>query len=183
MSDDVVDLGAMILPAMPDVEIQVQAQQDTGAITQVTLVSGNAGVQVQPFAAPRSGGMWDDVRGQIRASINQGGGLVEEVDGSFGREVNAQIKQENGMQPVRFVAIEGDRWLLRAVFLGTAARSGPDADKLEEYVRSITVVRGEDAMPAGGALPLRLPTQTAASDPGLPPLDPFERGPEITETR
>jgi hypothetical protein len=183
MSDNVVDLGAMILPAMPGVDIQVQAQQETGVITQVTLVSGTAGVQVQPFAAPRSGGMWDDVRAQIRSSINQSGGLVEEVEGTFGLEVNAQIKQENGMQPVRFAAVEGDRWLLRAVFLGTAARPGPDAEQMEGLVRAITVVRGEDAMPAGGALPLRLPTEAPVSDAGLPPLDPFERGPEITETR
>lgn len=183
MSENSVDLGGMIIPATPGVDIQVQAQQETGVITQVTLVAGTAGVQIQPFAAPRSGGMWEEVRGQIRSSVNSSGGLVEEVDGPFGTELHAQIKQESGMQPVRFTAREGDRWLLRAVFLGTAARPGDDASMLEQVVRSIEVVRGDVAMPAGGALPLRLPTETGPVDPGLPPLDPFERGPEITETR
>jgi hypothetical protein len=182
VSESDVDLGSMILPAMAGVDIQVQAQQETGVITQVTLVSGTAGVQIQPFAAPRSGGMWADVRGQIRSGINASGGLVEEVEGPFGAEIHAQVQQESGMQPVRFTALEGDRWLLRAVFLGTAARPGPDATRLEEIVRSITVVRGDVAMPVGGALPLRLPTQ-AAGDADRPTLDPFERGPEITETR
>lgn len=181
MVSDEVDLGAMIVPATPGVDIQVQAQQETGAITQVTLVRGAAGVQVQPFAAPRSGGMWDEVRGQIRSSVNASGGLVEEVDGAFGVEIHAQVRQESGMQPVRFTALEGDRWLLRAVFLGSAARPGPDATALEDVVRSITVVRGDTAMPAGGALPLRLPS--APREPEPPSLDPFERGPEITETR
>jgi hypothetical protein len=184
MSKEVVDFGAMRIPRETGVEIQVQAQQDTGAIVQVTLVAGQAAVQVQPFAAPKSGGLWDQVRGQLRAQVNQGGGLVEEVDGPFGVELHAQVRQEKGgMQPVRFVAVEGERWILRAVFMGAAARPGPDAAILENLVQAIDVSRGDIAMPVGSPLPLALPGPGVDAESSPDQLNPFERGPEITETR
>jgi hypothetical protein len=184
MSKEVVDFGAMRIPRETGVEIQVQAQQDTGAIVQVTLVAGKAAVQVQPFAAPKSGGLWDEVRGQLRSQVNDGGGLVEEVDGPFGVELHAQVRQEKGgMQPVRFVAVEGERWILRAVFMGAAARPGADAALLENLVQSIDVNRGDVAMAVGSPLPLLLPGPDVDAESAPAPLNPFERGPEITETR
>lgn len=184
MSKEVVDFGAMRIPRETGVEIQVQAQQDTGTILQVTLVAGKAAVQIQPFAAPKSGGLWDEVRGQLRSQINGGGGLVEEVDGPFGVELHAQVRQEKGgMQPIRFVALEGERWILRAVFMGAASRPGPDASQLEILVKSIDVTRGDIAMPVGSPLPLVLPGPAVDAESGPVELNPFERGPEITETR
>jgi hypothetical protein len=51
----------------------------------------------------------------------------------------------------------------------------------------VVVVRGSEAMAPRELLPLRLPTADLAPDPGQeqarPPLDPFTRGPEITEIR
>lgn len=184
MSKEVVDFGAMRIPRDAGVEIQVQAQQDTGAIVQVTLVAGQAAVQVQPFAAPKSGGLWEEVRGQLRSQVNGGGGLVEEVAGPFGVELHAQVRQEKGgMQPVRFVALEGERWILRAVFMGAAARPGPDAAFLENLVHAIDVTRGDIAMPVGSPLPLVLPGPALDPDAAPAQPNPFERGPEITETR
>ena len=124
---------------------------------------GDGGVQVQPYAAPRSGGLWDDIRGQIRSSINSSGGLVEEADGSFGVELRAKVRPADGgsqLQPARFVGIDGPRWFLRAVFLGAAAQQGPAADALEAMVRGIVVVRGNEAMPVGSPIVLRLPQAT-----------------------
>jgi hypothetical protein len=181
---DRIDLGALVITPHPDVDIQVQADQQTGAISQVTLAMKTAGVQVQPYAAPKSGGLWDDVRTQIRSSINTSGGLVEEVSGPMGTELHASMKSPNGqMQPVRFTAIEGDRWLLRAVFLGAASRPGPDSAALEDMVRSIEVVRGDVAMAAGNPIPMRLPEVVQPMEVPVEVPDPFERGPEITEIR
>lgn len=184
MTESIVDFGSMRIPRHNGVEIQVQAQQDTGAIVQVTLVQGSSAVQVQPFAAPTSGGLWDEVRGQLRSQVNSSQGLVEEADGPFGAELHAQVRQEKGgLQPIRFAAIEGERWLLRAVFLGAAARPGPSSAALEDVVRSIEVDRGDIAMPVGQPLPLRLPGPQDTADAPVSPPNPFERGPEITETR
>jgi hypothetical protein len=184
------DLGALRVVAPDGVDVQVQVDENTGTVVQLTFARPDGAVQVQPYAAPRSGGLWDDVRSQLKSSINQGGGLVEESTGSFGTELRAQIKADgsNAMQPARFVGIEGPRWFLRAVFLGSATKPGPTTEILERLVRSLVVVRGGEAMPVGAPIPLKLPeTATEGAEDGttapvtLP--SPFARGPEITETR
>lgn len=185
--DDVerMDLGGLRVPATEGVDIQVQVDEQTGNVVQLTLARPDAAVQVQPYAAPRSGGLWEDVRPQIRSSINAGGGLVEDAEGSFGIELRAQVRGEGSttMQPARFVGIDGPRWFLRAVFLGAATKPGPAAESLEAVVRGLVVVRGTEAMPVGAPIPLRLP-DAAPKEAGAPALpSPFVRGPEITETR
>ena len=184
------DLGSLRVTPAPGIDVQVQVDENTGQVAQLTFTRTDAAVQVQPYAAPRSGGLWDDVRGQIASSINSSGGLVEEADGPFGRELRAQVRPADGsagLQPARFTGIEGPRWFLRAVFLGAAARPGEAATALEDMVRGLVVVRGNEAMPVGAPILMTLP-QSAQPDapdtPAAPTLpSPFERGPEITETR
>ncbi|MBK9740079.1 MAG: DUF3710 domain-containing protein [Actinobacteria bacterium] len=182
------DLGALRVTATEGIDVQVQVDENSGNIIQLTFAKADGAVQVQPYAAPRSGGLWDTVRSQIKASISTGGGLVEDVDGPFGVELRAQVKADGSpnLQPARFTGIEGPRWFLRAVFLGAATKPGPTSDALEAMVRGLIVVRGGEAMPVGAPIPLRLPsTETADGETGpattLP--SPFARGPEITETR
>ncbi|MDO9485102.1 MAG: DUF3710 domain-containing protein [Actinomycetota bacterium] len=180
------DLGSVLIAAAPGVDVQVQVDDATGAVALVTLATADAGVQIQVFAAPKSGGLWEETRKQIASSINAANGLVEEAIGAFGPELRAQVPAEQGLQPARFVGIEGPRWFIRAVFLGAAARPGSSADQLEAALRGLVVVRGNEAMPVGSPLPLQLP----AVDDGVVPEDdspsallPPERGPEITEIR
>lgn len=187
------DLGGMLVQGRPGIDVQVQVDEATGRISLVTLATKKASVQVQPYAAPRSGGMWADVRQQLAGSISSAGGLVDEVDGTFGRELQAQLKGSDGaLQPARFVGVDGPRWFLRAVFLGQAARPGEQADLLEGVLRSVVVVRGQEAMPMGAPIPLQLPLAAGepegeAGDEAEPAqraqISPFVRGPEITETR
>ncbi len=189
VSDDIerLDLGSVLVTPTEGVNVQVQADQSTGSVTQLNLTRPDAMVQVQPYAAPRSGGLWEEVRGQIKSSINSSGGLVEVVDGPFGPELRAKVSPSDGsqgLQPARFVGIEGPRWFLRAVFLGAATVPGEAADALEAMVRSLVIVRGGEAMPVGAPIPLRLPQEAAEGVPAAAgPPSPFERGPEITETR
>jgi hypothetical protein len=87
--------------------------------------------------------------------------------------------------------VDGPRWFLRAVFTG-AAVDGAKAGAVEDMVRSLVVVRGQEAMAPRELLPLKLPevpgenqpqgAQEAAGGSG-DDLNPFERGPEITEIR
>lgn len=175
------DLGSMVVPSIPGLQVQVQADQKTGTITQVTFALGTGAVQVQPYAAPKSGGLWDDVRAQLRTSINASGGLVEEREGPFGTEIHAQVKSDDGaLQPARFVGAEGPRWFVRGVFIGSAARDPEAARPLEDAFRDIVVIRGDAALPVGAPLPLRMPNAPVES---APEPSPFTRGPEFTETR
>ncbi len=188
-----VDLGAIRLPQREDVRIQVQADPSSGNVAQLSLVTGQSAVQIQPYAAPRTAGMWEDIRGEIRSSINKSGGLVEETQGEFGVELHAQVKAQDGStQPARFCGIDGPRWFVRLVFLGQAARDRQAAQALEAAVRGMVIVRGNEAMPMGNAIPMRVP-QNQSDDQGVTPdagkaperttITLPERGPEITETR
>ncbi len=58
--------------------------------------------------------------------------------------------------PVRMVGIDGPRWLLRATFLGAAADPAK-AQPLEDVLRQVVVVRGNEPLPVGEPVPLQLP--------------------------
>lgn len=185
-----VDLGGLLLTVPEGVELQVQADQSSGRITALTLRHLESGMQLQPYAARKSGGMWEEVIASITTSVNSSGGLIEQVEGPWGIELNAQIKSSesadagNVLQPARFVGIDGPRWFLRAVFLGKAARDLNAAQVLTECLRTAVVVRGDSAMAPGAPLVLRIPKDNMSTEQGEPKMpSPFERGPEITETR
>jgi hypothetical protein len=194
-----VDLGGLWLPGRPGLEVRIEADQQTSEVVAVTLVLGDSALQVQPFAAPRSEGIWDDVRAEIRSGITQQGGTVDEVDGPLGSELRTRVpvRAADGsqqVQPARFVGVDGPRWFLRGVLTGKAAVDpGTDAD-LVALFRDVVVVRGSDPMAPRDPIPLRLPAAApepgdeaaeddAATGPTAADLDPFERGPEITEIR
>ena len=155
------DLGSLKIPVVDGVEIRVQAGQD-GAIQQVVLVHGPSALQLAAFAAPRSQGIWDEARAEIRTSLFNDGVAVEEEIGEYGPELRARVRTPEGMNDLRFVGIDGPRWMIRAIYQGPAAidpatAAGPLADCL----RGVVVERGKEAMPALEALPLRLPKEIA----------------------
>jgi hypothetical protein len=182
--DDVarLDLGSLRVPTLPDVEVRVEADQG-GEVSAVLLVHGQSGVQLGAFAAPRSEGIWGEVREEIGQGIVAEGGEADHRSGEFGTELWARVPTPEGPQPVRFVGVDGPRWFLRAVFTGAAATE-PDAEKvLTESLRHVVVVRGNDPMPVRDPLPLRLPKDVVeqAGQPERPTVEPPQRGPEITE--
>lgn len=185
------DLGSLVITGRDGLELQVQMDEQSGQVVAITAVVGDAAVQVQAFAAPRSSGIWPEVRHEIRSSINQQGGLVEEAEGPFGTELRTKVPGQapdgsNVLQSARFVGVDGPRWFLRGVFLG-AASDPRSAGPAEEVFRGVVVVRGSEAMAPGDPLPVTLPMEAAeaddAADEARPDLNPFERGPEITEIR
>jgi hypothetical protein len=185
-----VDLGALRLKGRDGMELRLEMDEPTGRVTSVTAQLAGSAVQLQVFAAPRTSGVWDEIRGEIAAGITRQGGTADEVPGSFGHELLARIpvKRPDGTparQVVRFTGVDGPRWFLRAVFHGAAAFQPESAGPLEGVVRDVVVVRGGEAMAPRELLPLRLPG-TAAHPPvdageAQAPLEPFRRGPEITE--
>ena len=198
------NLGSLLIPGLPGIGVQVEADPNTQEVRAVTAVGEGAAVQLQAFAAPRSEGLWDEIRAEMLAELAEtAGARVSEGEGSFGPEIRGMLpartpEGEQVTQPVRFVGIDGPRWFLRAVFLGRAAVEPDPADVLHQLVRETIVVRGASAMAPRDPLPLTLPAQPETpegqdaeedegdSDAGeqrFADLDPFERGPEITEIR
>src|SRR4029450_6531250 len=109
------DLGALKVPAVEGVEVRVQADND-GKIQQIVLVFEQSALQLGVFAAPRSEGIWDEVRAEIRKQLFNDGVAAEEVDGDYGIELRARVRTPEGLTDIRFVGVDGPRWLVRAVF-------------------------------------------------------------------
>jgi hypothetical protein len=154
------DLGSLQLPAVDGVEVRVQADPD-GTIQQVVLVHEDSALQLGVFAAPRSAGIWDEVRDEIRQSLAAEGARPQEVPGEYGVELRAQVRNQDGATDLRFVGVDGPRWLVRAVFQGTAAADPRAAGPLLDSLHQLVVDRGQEAKPVREPLPLRLPREMA----------------------
>lgn len=184
-----IDLGGLRVPVGESMEVRVDVQDDV--VVAATLVHGVSAMQVGAFAAPRSAGIWDDVRQEIAESLQQSGGSAKEVDGPFGIELRARVPAEvpgQGavLQPARFIGVDGPRWFVRALLTGPAATDPVQSRALEEAFRGVVVVRGGEAMAPRDMIPLHLPRDAqdvVEDDKQRRAIDPFERGPEITEVR
>jgi Protein of unknown function (DUF3710) len=154
------DLGSLRVPAVDGVEIRVQAGED-GTVQQVVLVHGDSALQLGVFAAPRSEGIWDEVRDEIKASLKADGVAAQETEGEYGAELRARVRGPEGTTELRFIGIDGPRWMVRAVYQGPAALDPAAAGPLTECLRGLVVDRGKEAMPVREALPLRLPKEVA----------------------
>lgn len=182
------DLGGLQVPLPDGVELRVEVGPE-GQVVAVVLADGNSTMQVNAFAAPRRTGIWDEVRTEIAHALTDQGGKAEEVDGTLGRELRAQVPAGDKGQArtaARFAGYDGPRWFLRGLLTGPAATDPVQAQRLEEVFRGLVVVRGTEAMAPRDPLPLRLPKDaqdaaTAAAGEHGDDLNPFERGPEITE--
>ena len=202
-ADGRVSRGGLWIPSREGLEVRIEADQTTASVVAVTLVLGEGALQVQPFAAPRSEGIWADVRKELRADITRQGGTSEEVDGPVGVEVRTKVPVRtadgsNAIQPARFLGVDGPRWFLRGVITGRpAVEFATDADLISMF-RDLVVVRGSEAMAPREPVPLTLPPMVTESDDdadsqddhdtdqaagNADDLQPFERGPEITEIR
>jgi hypothetical protein len=154
-----VDLGALRVP-VGDLELRVDVDEEGTALS-ATLVQTGGQVQLGLFAAPRTEGIWDEVRQEIRASIGQQRGTVQEVDGVFGVELTGSIPGDNGVAKVRFVGVDGPRWFLRAMLVGAPATDPTLAKRVNQLIREIVVVRGTDPYPVRDPIPLTLPADVA----------------------
>lgn len=154
------DLGALRIPAVEGVEVRVQADPE-GRIQQVILVQGDSSLQLGVFAAPRSEPIWDEVRQEIRDQLFTDGVAAQENDGEYGVELRARVRTAEGLADLRFVGIDGPRWLVRAVFQGPAAIDPETAPALLTCLRRLVVDRGTEAKPVREPLALQLPAEVA----------------------
>ena len=201
-----IDLGGLLVPVPPDTEVRVDVSPE-GEVVAATLVRGESAMQVNVFAAPRSYGIWSEVREEIAVALRETGGRAEDVSGPHGAELHAAVPTDLpgpgvALAPARFIGVDGPRWFLRALLTGPAATDETASADLLAALRDVVVVRGTDPMAVRDALPLRLPKEVSAAAEAAgttegaagtteradgsaqePSLELPERGPEITERR
>jgi hypothetical protein len=188
-----IDFGSLLVPVREGFDVQVFVSEEDGI--SIAVVNGDSGLQLQPFAAPRSSGLWPEVLPEIAEEVAKAGGQSAEQNGPFGPELLARVVPQGAEgqdvypQLLRFLGADGPRWFLRGLISGSAAGDAELALPFEEIFADVVVVRGEHAEPPRKPLEIQLPDearqvlegQLAAQDPDA--FNPFERGPEITETR
>lgn len=191
-SDDRIDLGALRILGAEGMQLRLEIDQEQQAVVAASVLMGDSNLQLQAFAAPRSEGLWETIRGELSESVTTRGGTAESVEGPFGIELRTRMpsQDKNGrtvFAPARFLGVDGPRWFLRGVISGRAAVEDTKAEPLLQVFRDTVVVRGQDPMAPRELLTLTLPTEAqpveAPDEPSAPELNPFERGPEITEVR
>ena len=154
------DLGSLQIPAIEGVEVRVQANPD-GGVEQVVLVDGDSALQLGVFAAPRSEGIWNEVRAEIAEAMTSDGVSPREVTGPYGIELTARVNTPEGPADVRFVGVDGPRWMVRALYQGAAAADRSREGALGHVLSGLVVIRDAEARPVREALPLRLPKEMA----------------------
>ncbi len=159
---DRADLGSVLVPPIADRELRLQVDEQSGQVRSVMLAGSDGACEFQAFAAPRNGDLWSDVRPQIAEDMARRGGTTTEREGRWGTELVCQmpVKRPDGTdatQPSRIIGINGDRWMLRASFLGRPALDPDNTADWEDALAQVVVRRGEQAMPVGEPLPVRLP--------------------------
>ena len=192
-----VDLGGLFVPGVDGMELRVEVAGD--AIVAATVVLRDSAVQLQAFAAPKREGIWGEVREEIATGITQQGGVIDEVEGSLGWELRAQVPVQlpdgtGGFQVVRFIGVDGPRWFLRGVISGQGAVQPQAAGLLEQIFRDTVVVRGEGPMAPRDPIVLTLPQDAQMVTEGVQQeeqegsrfsggMGQLQRGPETTEVR
>lgn len=156
-----VDLGGVKLVPREGLQLRLEIEEGSKRVVAVSLDIAGSTLQVQPFAAPRSSGLWHEIRAQIVEQIRGQGGETQEREGAFGPELLARIPVTGGApgatRVARFIGVDGPRWFLRGVVAGEGAVGGEAAAAIDDVFRSIVVVRGSTPMPPRDLIPLQVP--------------------------
>lgn len=185
------DLGALKVPVVDGMQVRLDTDDDSQRVLAVTLIHEGGGIQLQAFATPRSEGLWNTVRKQLANGVTSQGGEASELHTSLGKELAVEVpaKTEDGRpgkRAMRFAGVDGPRWFVRAVFSGKAVTDEELRSELSALFRGVIVDRGQEAMAPRELIVLTAPevdgdSETEGEDKDE--LNPFERGPEITEVR
>lgn len=160
--DGRLDLGALRVPVGRGMQIRLDLEQGSGRVIGVTLTFGASHAQLQAFAAPRSFGLWDELRPELARGLVDSGGAAEVVGGTMGKELKARMpgRAPDGrvsFQPARFIGVDGPRWFLRIVVNGPAAGDEKQLRAILGMLRRTVVVRGDEPRPPREVLTLTPP--------------------------
>ncbi|MGF7234218.1 MAG: DUF3710 domain-containing protein [Frankia sp.] len=160
-----IDVGSVLVPVLAGVDYRVCTAGNASRVTAVAAVAGASSMEITVHAAPKSSGLWDQVREQLYRSEPVAPGRAVVTEGRHGRQLVLPGADSHGQRPKRIVGIDGPRWMLRAVITGPAwAVSAETPTLLDDLLSYVVVLRGDRAMPVGAPLPLHLPTDNGASD-------------------
>ena len=158
--DEYLDMGSYYLPFLKGIELRVKANRATQQVLGTTITYGSSSVEIEAFAAPKTLGLWDDVR----ADLIEANKDAKEVEGVFGTELALPVTVKGGRKVLtRIVGVDGPRWMLRGIFSGKAATDpeGEEAKALNQFFADIVVERGDYPLAPRDLIPMHPPVAPA----------------------
>ena len=155
-SDVTLNLGSVRIPLPKGSQVQVEMGEQGPKMVHIVTEFGR--LTPVAFAAPRTGGLWEESSDDIGEGMRSEGMPMNFEEGPWGREVVG--KGTNGV--VRIIGVEGPRWLYRVTLAAPNGREEQLAQLGREVVARSFIYRGQDAILSGNSLPVTLPQQLAA---------------------
>ncbi|KFI84656.1 hypothetical protein BPULL_0125 [Bifidobacterium pullorum] len=159
--DEYLDMGSYYLPFLLGIQLRIKANRKTGQVLGATITFGASSLEIEAFAAPKTMGLWDDMRADLLAANDK----ATQKAGVFGTEVMLPVTIKGGRTVMtRVVGIDGPRWMLRGVFSGRAAvAEGPETDALNKFFADIVVERGDEPLAPRDLIPMHPPVTPEAA--------------------
>ena len=157
------DLGSVLIPMPEAGQVQVELSE-VGVPSAVWVVTPNGRFTIAAYAAPKSAGLWREVATELADSLRKDVSEVRIEDGPWGREVigvsNPEPNQPAGV--VRFIGVDGYRWMIRCVVNGPQENIAGLADEARNALADTVVRRGDQPLAVRTPLPVQLPEPMAA---------------------
>lgn len=154
------DLGSVLIPLPEAGQVQVELTQQ-GVPSAVWVVTPNGRFTVAAYAAPKSAGLWREVASELAESLRKDSAQVSIKDGRWGREVVGTPPGGQGAGVVRFIGIDGYRWMIRCVVNGPEENADALAKQARDALADTVVRRGDTPLPVRTPLPVELPEAMA----------------------
>ena len=157
------DLGSVLIPMPEAGQVQVELTEQ-GVPSSVWVVTPRGRFTIAAYAAPKSAGLWREVAGELADSLRKDGAKVRIEDGRWGREVvgvSAAAPQGETPGVVRFIGVDGYRWMIRCVVNGAPESIDALAAEAREALADTVVRRGDTPLPVRTPLTVQLPDPMA----------------------
>lgn len=150
------DLGSVLIPMPQGGQVQVELSPQ-GVPSAIWVVTPNGRFTIAAYAAPKSPGQWREVAAELADALRKDNAQVSIQDGPWGREVVGV-----GTGVVRFIGVDGYRWMVRCVVNGTPDTMDALIAEARAALGDTVVRRGDTALPVRTPLQVQLPEELAA---------------------
>ncbi|MFD0705085.1 DUF3710 domain-containing protein [Alloscardovia venturai] len=142
--DEYLNMGALYLPFLFGIELRLKASTSDGNIISATITYGKSSLEMEVFAAPKSMGLWDDIRTEFLENRSK----AQEKDGVFGKEILLPVHVQGTEVVSRIVGVDGPRWMVRGIFTGPAATDEDSEEKqaLDKFFSDSVINRGSEPL-------------------------------------
>jgi hypothetical protein len=151
------NLGSVLIPMPETGQLQVELTEN-GVPSAVWVITPNGRFTIAAYAAPKSTGLWRDVAAELADALRKDVAEVSIETGPWGREVVGS----GGNGIVRFIGIDGYRWMIRCVINGSEDTVDAVAAEARKALADTVVSRGDTPLPVRTPLPVQLPEAMAA---------------------